>query len=72
MKTMRAIFYAGGPDIRPRVKIAPFENVNIFPLIVRILSLNEPRSGGDLKELEGILQNPAEEGVKKKMFFSFS
>jgi hypothetical protein len=42
MKTMRAIFYAVGPDIRPGVKIAPFENVNIFPLIVRILGLNEP------------------------------
>jgi hypothetical protein len=27
---MRAIFYARGPNIRPGVKIAPFENVNIF------------------------------------------
>lgn len=66
MKTMRAIFYAVGPDIRPGVKLASFENVNIFPLIVRILGLNEPRSDGDLKELEGILQNPAEERVRKK------
>jgi predicted AlkP superfamily pyrophosphatase or phosphodiesterase len=55
MKTMRAIFYAVGPDIRTGVEIAPFENVDIFPVIVRLLGLKDVPNDGDLKVLQGIL-----------------
>ena len=68
---MRAIFYARGPDIRPRVKIAPFENVNIFPLIVRILSLNEPRSGGISKNSREFFKIQQKRALKKNIFFLF-
>ena len=40
--TMNAIFYAAGPNIRPGVVIEPFENVNVFPFITRILGLTDP------------------------------
>jgi alkaline phosphatase D len=41
-KTMDAIFYAAGPNIRPRVVLKPFENVNVFPFITKILGLQNP------------------------------
>lgn len=66
MKTMRAIFYAVGPDIRPGVAVDPFENVNIFPLVVKILGLDTVPNDGDAKVLEGILQTHTKEPVRKK------
>jgi predicted AlkP superfamily pyrophosphatase or phosphodiesterase len=41
-KTMQAIFYAAGPNIKPGVELKPFENVNVFPFIVKILGLKSP------------------------------
>jgi alkaline phosphatase D len=38
-ETMRGIFYAIGPNIRPHTKIKPFVNVNIYPFIAEILGL---------------------------------
>ena len=38
MPNMKAIFYAEGPDIRPGVKLKSFENVNVYPLIAKILA----------------------------------
>ena len=58
LKTMRAIFYAAGPDIRPHTVLPPFENVNIYPLIAKILGLKEPPNDGDPKVLEHILNFP--------------
>lgn len=37
---MHAIFYAWGPNFKSGLKIPAFENVNVYPLIVRILGLN--------------------------------
>ena len=56
MKTMRAIFYAEGPDIRPAATVAPFENINIYPLIAKILGLQIGAIDGDVKVLQGILK----------------
>jgi predicted AlkP superfamily pyrophosphatase or phosphodiesterase len=58
MITMRAIFYAAGPDIRPGKEIAPFENVNIYPAIAKILGLQYGRIDGNLSVLQNILQQP--------------
>jgi predicted AlkP superfamily pyrophosphatase or phosphodiesterase len=58
MKTMMAIFYAAGPDIRPGTTIAPFENVNIYPAIAKILGLQIGPIDGDVKVLQDILQTP--------------
>jgi len=58
MKTMRAIFYAEGPDIRQGVRLQPFENVNIYPLIAKILGLRIGAIDGNLGVLQGILRRP--------------
>jgi hypothetical protein len=60
MPEMKAIFFAAGPDIRRGEKVAPFENVNLYPFVARILGLDishlkTGKVDGDLKVLQGIL-----------------
>jgi predicted AlkP superfamily pyrophosphatase or phosphodiesterase len=55
-KTMRAIFYAIGPDIRPNKTVPAFENVNIYPLIAKILGLDTTVTDGDVRVLAPILR----------------
>jgi predicted AlkP superfamily pyrophosphatase or phosphodiesterase len=62
MKSMRAIFYAVGPDIRPGAKVPPFENVDVYPFIARILGLKIGPIDGHLGALQGILRRPARGG----------
>lgn len=59
MKSMRAIFFAEGPDIRPGVKLKPFENVNVYPMIAKILGLKNPAIDGDPNILSLALRGPA-------------
>ena len=62
MKSMRALFLAVGPDIRPGSKLEPFENVNVYPLVAKILGLDAPQVDGSLNVLSNILKNnPADE-----------
>lgn len=56
---MKAIFFAEGPDIRRGVKLKPFENVNVYPLIVKLLGLEAPKVDGSLNVLSGILVSEA-------------
>jgi hypothetical protein len=58
MPEMKAIFFADGPDIKPGVKLAPFENVNVYPLIAHILDLNAPPVDGKLQVLKPALAKP--------------
>lgn len=57
MKSMRAIFFAAGPDIRPGSTLEPFENVNVYPLIAKILGLDAAKVDGSLNILSGILKD---------------
>ena len=52
---MRAIFFAKGPDILPGTTVKPFENVNVFPVVVKILGLQSPKVDGSLNVLSPIL-----------------
>jgi predicted AlkP superfamily pyrophosphatase or phosphodiesterase len=56
MKSMRAIFYAEGPDIRAGYKLQPFENIDVYPLIAHILGLHIGRIDGKLEPLRPILR----------------
>jgi alkaline phosphatase D len=61
MPEMKALFVAAGPDIRHGVVLEPFENVNVYPLVAKILGLDitKLKTGpidGKLGALEGILQ----------------
>ena len=52
---MKAIFYAAGPDIRAGVTVKPFENVDVYPLIAKILGLQIGAIDGRLRDLQPIL-----------------
>jgi alkaline phosphatase D len=56
MPEMKAIFFAGGPDIRRGVQLKPFENVNIYPFIAEILGLTPPAVDGTLDVLRPALK----------------
>ena len=61
MPEMKALFVAAGPDIRQGVVLKPFENVNVYPLVAKILGLDiaNLKTGpidGNLSVLEGVLQ----------------
>jgi alkaline phosphatase D len=59
MTSMRAIFFAEGPDIRPGTRLKPFENVNVFPMIVKILGLKSPSVDGSANVLSTALRGEA-------------
>jgi predicted AlkP superfamily pyrophosphatase or phosphodiesterase len=56
MPEMKAIFFAGGPDVRAGVRLKPFENVNIYPFIAEILGLKPPAVDGTLDVLRPALK----------------
>jgi predicted AlkP superfamily pyrophosphatase or phosphodiesterase len=58
MPEMKAIFFAGGPDVRSGVQLKPFENVNIYPFIAEILGLKPPAIDGTLEVLRPALKIP--------------
>ena len=58
LPSMKALFVAAGPDIRPGVTVAPFENVDVYPLIAHILGLPIGKIDGEAKPLEIVLLSP--------------
>ncbi|MCP9768317.1 alkaline phosphatase family protein [Lacihabitans sp. LS3-19] len=55
-KEMGAIFYIEGPTIKKNFKLAPIENVNIYPLVAHILGLNiSEKIDGKLETTAGVL-----------------
>jgi predicted AlkP superfamily pyrophosphatase or phosphodiesterase len=59
MPEMRGIFYAAGPKIRPGVRLAPFENVNVYSLVTGILGLEAGAVDGELRVLQPALRAAA-------------
>jgi alkaline phosphatase D len=57
--SMKAIFYAAGPDIRSGLTLAPFENIHLYPLIAKILGLQIAPVDGQLRVLQGVLRQPS-------------
>jgi alkaline phosphatase D len=57
MPQMKAIFFAKGPDIKRGIKLPPFENVNVYPFIAKILALKTPTVDGSLKALQPALEH---------------
>jgi predicted AlkP superfamily pyrophosphatase or phosphodiesterase len=56
MPSMKAIFYAAGPDIRAGVDVQPFENIHLYPLIAEILGLQIGPVDGQLRVLQVVLK----------------
>jgi alkaline phosphatase D len=61
VKSMRSLFLAVGPGIRPGSTLAPFENVNVYPLLANLLGLNAPQVDGTLNVLSKILKTQPQE-----------
>ncbi len=56
MPSMKAIFYAVGPDIRAGVVLPSFQNVDVYPLVARLLGLKAGTVDGELHPVEGMLK----------------
>jgi alkaline phosphatase D len=54
VKDMRGIFLARGPQIKKGRRVGPVRNIDIYPLIARILGLSLPPIDGDPDALESI------------------
>lgn len=53
--TMRALFVAHGPGFHKGATVAPFQNVDIYPLIMRLLDQQPLPNDGHLDEVKGLL-----------------
>lgn len=51
LPSMRAVFVAGGPSFRRGVKLAPFDNVDVYPLLARLLAIPAEANDGDIAPL---------------------
>ena len=56
MPEMKAIFFAAGPDVKPRVQLKPFNNVDIYPFVANLLGLTPPAIDGSLDALRPALK----------------
>ena len=52
---MAALFIAHGPDFRPGLKHAPFDNVDVYPLMAKLLGVKPEKNDGNLAEIEDII-----------------
>lgn len=52
---MATIFVAHGPDIRPGVVLAPFDNVSVYPLLAKLLGVVPAENDGDLRDIADAL-----------------
>ena len=53
---MRATFVAEGPDFRRGVELPPFDNVDVCPLLARLLGIAPLANDGDIAPLLPALQ----------------
>ncbi len=55
VSAMGAIFYASGPAFKKGLKLPPFRNVHVYPLVAKILGLEIGEIDGDIAVLEEAL-----------------
>lgn len=55
---MRALFIAHGPGIARGVTLAPFQNVDVYPLLAHLLGLTPLPNDGHLDEVKAALATP--------------
>ena len=54
---MAAVFVAGGPAFRHGVTLKPFDNVDVYPLLARLVGVTPQPSDGNLADLAPALAN---------------
>ena len=55
---MRAVFIADGPAFRDGAVLPPFDNVDVYPLLVRLLGIEAQPNDGDARTLLPALRQP--------------
>jgi len=55
-KDMQAIFYATGPDFKRGYLQPPFPNVDVYPLVIKLLGLHPAKNDGNINEVSGMLK----------------
>jgi predicted AlkP superfamily pyrophosphatase or phosphodiesterase len=51
LPSMRATFVARGPDFRSGLRLPPFDNVDVYPLLARLLGIRPEPNDGDIAPL---------------------
>lgn len=49
--SMRALFIAQGPAFRQRVELAPFDNVDVYPMLAKLVGVRPQPNDGDIAPL---------------------
>jgi hypothetical protein len=52
---MGALFIASGPAFKSGLVVKPFANVDVYPLMAKVLGLKAEPNDGSLAEVGGIL-----------------
>jgi len=58
LPSMRAMFVAAGPAFRRGAVLPPFDNVDVYPLLARLLGIAPAPNDGDPAALRGALREP--------------
>jgi predicted AlkP superfamily pyrophosphatase or phosphodiesterase len=58
LESMRAIFIARGPGFRRGVVLPPFENVDVYPLLARLIGVTPAENDGNPRTLLPALARP--------------
>lgn len=56
LESMRAIFVAHGPAFKNGIIVEPFENINVYNIMARILELKPAKNDGSMKIADQVLQ----------------
>ena len=56
VKDMYGIFYAAGPDIKSGIKVPPFQNVDVYPFVAKLLKLPTPPIDGSSESTKSMLK----------------
>jgi len=59
LPSMRAVFLARGPSFASGVTLPPFDNVDVYPLLARLLGITAAPNDGDATTLLPALRDPA-------------
>ena len=55
-ESMRATFIAHGPAFKSHYVAEPFENIQVYELMCKILGLKPAKNDGDLNKVRGLLR----------------
>jgi predicted AlkP superfamily pyrophosphatase or phosphodiesterase len=54
--SMRAVFVADGPDFVDGMRMPGFDNVDVYPLLARLLRVNAARNDGNSRRFDAVLE----------------